>query len=130
MSQFHEFQPNESHDDVPQTDQLGGNPPQIPPVASSRQEPRQERLRHVLYGSLEAIDTTIKNLHARNYADPGDWCDPIPVPLNRTDAAQQSGNRTDAAQQSGTEAGWLSGVEATDPPRQWMVIMTKILLID
>jgi hypothetical protein len=120
MSQFHEFQPNEPHDDAPQTDPVGGNPPQIPPVASSRQEPRQERLRHVLYGSLEAIDTTIKNLHARNYADPGDWCDPIPVPLNRTDAAQQSG----------TKAGWLSGVEATDPPRQWMVIMTKILLID
>ena len=120
MSQFSEFQPNESHDDVPQTDQASGKPPQMPPVASSRQEPRQERLRHVLYGSLEAIDITIKNLHARNYADPGDWCDPIPVPLNRTDTAQQSG----------AEVVRLSGAEVTDSPRQWMVIMTKILLID
>jgi hypothetical protein len=77
MSQFNEFpsedfQPNESHDDVPQSDPVGGQPPQFPPVDASRQEPRQERLRHVLYGSLEAIDTTIKNLHARHYADPGD----------------------------------------------------------
>ena len=112
MSQFNEFQPNESSSDVPQADPVGGQPPQFPPVDASRQEPRQERLRHVLYGSLEAIDTTIKNLHARHYADPGDWCDPIPVPPNRNEAAQPS------------------GAEATDTPRQWMVIMTKILLIE
>lgn len=124
MSQFHEFQPenrqpedlhsqaaqpaeqqtNAASSDVPQTDQTGDKPPQLPPVGTSRQEPRQERLRHVLYGSLEAIDITIKNLHARRYADSGDWCDPIPVPP--------------------------SAARDTAEPEQWMVIMTKILLIE
>ena len=90
----------------------------------------------MLYGSLEAIDTTIKNLHARHYADPGDWCDPIPVPLNRAETTGQGGaeaarlSGVEAARRSGVEAARLSGVEATDVPRQWMVIMTKILLIE
>ena len=104
MSQFSEFQPNESSGDVPQSDPVGGQPPQLPPVGASRQEPRQERLRHVPYGSLDAIDITIKNLHARNYANADDWSDPIPFTPN--------------------------GVEGGDGPEQWMVILTKILLIE
>ena len=104
MSQFNEFQSNQFQPDTPQPDQSGSNPPNLPPVSSSRQEPRQERLRHVLYGSLDAIDITIKNLHARNYADPGDWSDPIPVPPSKG--------------------------AAIDPPQQWMAIMTKLLLLE
>jgi hypothetical protein len=61
-------------------------------------------VRHLLYGSLAAIDRTIKILHAYGYADPNDWSDPLPVPL--------------------------SGAVATDQPNQWMVILTKILLIE
>ncbi|MGB3135829.1 MAG: hypothetical protein WBB18_03390, partial [Nodosilinea sp.] len=37
-------------------------------------------VRHMLYGSLAAIDRTIKILHALGYTDPNDWSDPIPVP--------------------------------------------------
>jgi hypothetical protein len=104
MSQFDEFKPNDAHDEAVQPDQSRNQPPQIPPMASSRQQPRQERLRHVLYGSLEAIENTIKTLHARRYADPGDWSDPIPFNPN--------------------------GSEGFSGPEQWMVIMTKILLLD
>ena len=58
--------------------------------------PHQERVRHLLYGSLAGLDRTIKILHSLGYADPNDWSEPIP----------------------------------TGKPNQWMVIMTKILLIE
>jgi hypothetical protein len=61
-------------------------------------------VRHLLYGSLAALDRTIKILHAHGYADPNDWSDPIPVPL--------------------------SGAEVTERPNQWMVILTKTLLME
>jgi len=76
----------------------------IPSSHSAKPQPRPERVRHLLYGSLAGIDRTIKILHAYGYADPNDWSDPLPVPL--------------------------SGVEATDQSNQWMVILTKILLIE
>jgi hypothetical protein len=38
-----------------------------------------EKVRHLLYGSLAAIDRTIKILHTYGYADPNDWSDPIPT---------------------------------------------------
>ena len=58
--------------------------------------PHQERVRHLLYGSLAGIDRTIKILHTLGYADPNDWSEPIP----------------------------------TGKPNQWMVIMTKILVME
>jgi hypothetical protein len=61
----------------------------------------------MLYGSLrirEASTRTIKILHALGYADPNDWSDPSPC---RQAVPQQ-----------------------TDQPNQWMVIMTKTLLIE
>ncbi|MBE9110436.1 hypothetical protein IQ273_13525 [Nodosilinea sp. LEGE 07298] len=63
-----------------------------------------EKVRHMLFGSLVGIDRTIKILHSLGYADPNDWSDPIPVPP--------------------------SSAAATDHPNQWMVIMTKTLLIE
>ncbi|MBW4481427.1 MAG: hypothetical protein KME14_02675 [Tildeniella torsiva UHER 1998/13D] len=61
-----------------------------------------EKVRHMLYGSLAALDRTIKILHALGYADPNDWSDPIPVPPSAEGAA----------------------------PAQWMVIMTKTILLE
>jgi|GEM_PF-2017671 len=58
--------------------------------------PHQERVRHLLYGSLAGIDRTIKILHTLGYADPNDWSEPMP----------------------------------TGRPNEWMVIMTKILLLE
>ncbi|MBE9111013.1 hypothetical protein IQ273_16520 [Nodosilinea sp. LEGE 07298] len=62
-----------------------------------------EKVRHMTYGSLAALDRTIKILHALGYADPNDWSDPIPVPPS-------------------TET--RCGVET------WMVIMTKTILLE
>ncbi len=76
----------------------------LPPAQPTPPAPRPERVRHLLYGSLPALDRTIKILHAHGYADPNDWSDPMPVPLG--------------------------GAEAPDQPNQWMVILTKILLIE
>ena len=67
-------------------------------------QPRPERVRHLLYGSLAAIDRTIKILHAHGYADPNDWSDPIPVPPGG------------------------GAAPSTDMP--WMVILTKTLLLE
>jgi hypothetical protein len=61
-----------------------------------------EKVRHMLYGSLAALDRTIKILHTLGYADPNDGRDPIPVP-------------------PGAE-----GATTT----QWMVIMTKTVLLE
>ncbi|MBD2234456.1 hypothetical protein [Phormidium tenue] len=63
-----------------------------------------EKVRHMLYGSLAALDRTIKILHALGYADPNDWSDPLPVPPSTEDAASA--------------------------PAQWMVIMTKTILLE
>jgi hypothetical protein len=86
----------------PESDASGAS--NVPPASSSeRQQPRPERVRHVLYGSLQGLDRTIKILHSLNYADPNDWCDPVPVPT--------------------------SG-ETTAPFSQWMVVMDKRLLLE
>jgi hypothetical protein len=38
----------------------------FPPASSSNRQPRPERVRHVLYGSLEGLDRAIKILHSLN----------------------------------------------------------------
>ena len=78
----------------------------LPPSSRSTPQARPERVRHMLYGSLAAIDRTIKILHARGYADPNDWSDPIPAPP------------------SGIEPGY------PDEPQTWMAILTKTVLIE
>ncbi len=65
-----------------------------------------EKVRHMLYGSLAAIDRTIKILHALGYSDPNDWSAPIPVPPT-----------------SGTPG-------PTSPAGAWMAIATKTVLIE
>jgi hypothetical protein len=76
----------------------------LPPAQPNQPHPRPERLRHLLYGSRAGIDRTIKILHALGYAEPNDWSEPLPVP---------PGNPG------------LSGTEG-----QWMVILTKTLLME
>ncbi|MBW4481264.1 MAG: hypothetical protein KME14_01850 [Tildeniella torsiva UHER 1998/13D] len=63
-----------------------------------------EKVRHMLYGSLAGIERTIKILHAIGYADPNDWSDPLPVPQSDANPATK--------------------------PNQWMVIMTKTVLLE
>ncbi|MBE9108561.1 hypothetical protein IQ273_03910 [Nodosilinea sp. LEGE 07298] len=85
----------------------------LPPSSRSTPQPRPERVRHMLYGSLAAIDRTIKILHALGYADPNDWSDPIPAP-------------------PGVETRSSSGVEmpASSGAETWMAILTKTVLIE
>jgi hypothetical protein len=84
-----------------------------PPASSSNPQPQPERVRHVLYGSLRGLDRAIKILHSRGYADPNDWCEPIPVPI------PEAGFR-----------GEHSPTTTTEPPNQWMVVMDKILRLE
>jgi hypothetical protein len=93
----------------PESDASGAS--DLPPTSSQRPQPQPERVRHVLYGSLRGLDRAIKILHSRGYADPNDWCEPIPVP---TPAADSSGGRSPIA----------------EPPNQWMVVMDKILRLE
>ncbi|MBD2260106.1 hypothetical protein [Pseudanabaena sp. FACHB-2040] len=61
-----------------QSNDLGAQPPTVPPAQSSQPKPRREKVTNVLYGSLEALDRMTKQLHTLHYADPNDWSDPIP----------------------------------------------------
>ncbi len=85
----------------------------LPPSANSPQPPRPERVRHLLYGSLPALDRTIKILHALGYADPNDWSDPLPVP-----------------QGGGAPPATSTGVTPPSAVEVWMVILTKTLLME
>jgi hypothetical protein len=39
--------------------------------------PTAEPIRHLLFGSLSAVRSTICTLHKLGYADPNDWSQPI-----------------------------------------------------
>ncbi|MGB5915626.1 MAG: hypothetical protein WBG63_12235 [Phormidesmis sp.] len=43
-------------------------PPQLPP-----HEVSDDSIRHLLFGTLEAVQQTVHNLHSRGYAEPNDW---------------------------------------------------------
>jgi hypothetical protein len=47
------------------------------PSPAAPRLPRQERVRHVLFGSLKALDRTVKILHVLGYAEPNDWSPPL-----------------------------------------------------
>ena len=46
----------------------------FPPSGSAN-----EIVRHTLYGSLRAVQSTIRLLYKLNYAEPNDWSKPIPT---------------------------------------------------
>ncbi|NJL44951.1 MAG: hypothetical protein HC922_02790 [Leptolyngbyaceae cyanobacterium SM2_3_12] len=48
--------------------------PESAPTTSHR-----EAVRHLLFGSPQAVDRTIKKLHVKGYADPNDWSHPMPT---------------------------------------------------
>ena len=52
------------------------------PSYSPRPEPRYESLRHLVFGSAIAVQTTIKLLHRLNYAEPNEWSKLIPTDKN------------------------------------------------
>ncbi|MGD1856566.1 MAG: hypothetical protein ACFB2W_20190 [Leptolyngbyaceae cyanobacterium] len=38
---------------------------------------QHETVRHMMFGSLTAVQLTIQDLHQRHYAEPNDWSRPI-----------------------------------------------------
>ena len=46
-------------------------------LATTTSSPEYEVVRHLLSGSLSAVQATIKRLHKLNYAEPNDWSQPI-----------------------------------------------------
>lgn len=46
------------------------NPPQQHPPENSFSE---DSIRHMLFGTIEAVQQTVRNLHSRGYAEPNDW---------------------------------------------------------
>jgi hypothetical protein len=89
----------------PESDADGAS--NLPPASSSHPQPQPERVRHVLYGSLRGLDRAIKILHHLRYADPNDWCDPIPVPPVNPNSPEERSRSN-----------------------QWMVVMDKILRLE
>ncbi|MEO0759585.1 MAG: hypothetical protein AAFY78_22230 [Cyanobacteria bacterium J06648_16] len=39
--------------------------------------PEHETVRHLLFGSLTAVQLTVEDLYKKHYAEPNDWCKPI-----------------------------------------------------
>jgi len=44
-----------------------------------KSSPRNEPVRHLLYGSPQAVQIVIKTLHQRGYAEPNEWSRPMPT---------------------------------------------------
>ncbi len=53
-----------------QTAQPAASPAPIPPVPP-------EQVRHLLFGTLAAVQSTIRLLHSVGYAEPNDWSRPM-----------------------------------------------------
>lgn len=54
---------------------VGLSQPESPAKAAA--QTALESMRHLLFGSPVAIETTIKRLHKLGYAEPNDWSRPI-----------------------------------------------------
>lgn len=58
----------------PPIQQPGYSPIRLPdPV------PGDDMVRHMLFGSLDPVQATIRDLHARRYAEPNDWSRLLPT---------------------------------------------------
>ncbi len=48
-----------------------------PPDDGWGRSPQPENIRHLVFGTLVAVRSTIKQLHKLGYAEPNDWSKPI-----------------------------------------------------
>jgi hypothetical protein len=58
----------------PSTSDAAASPVQ---AANQPYDPPFEAVRHMVFGSLGAVQATIARLHHLNYAEPNDWSKPI-----------------------------------------------------
>ena len=47
--------------------------------SNPKPNPHNEPVRHLLYGSPQAVREVIKNLHRRGYAEPNEWSRSMPT---------------------------------------------------
>ncbi|MEM8612011.1 MAG: hypothetical protein AAGF93_08325 [Cyanobacteria bacterium P01_H01_bin.105] len=57
----------------------GAGASNIPPANNSLPEYEYETVNHTLFGTLDAVQNTIKQLHKLSYAEPNDWSRPLPT---------------------------------------------------
>ncbi|MEL6229450.1 MAG: hypothetical protein AAFR24_06015 [Cyanobacteria bacterium J06627_3] len=57
----------------------GAGVPTVPSATDSLPDHQFEIVRHTLFGTLTAVQNTIKLLHKLNYAEPNDWSRPLPT---------------------------------------------------
>ena len=65
--------------DAPASTVPGASQSQASPAQPDSPPPtcQQEPIRHMLFGSLSAVQSTIRLLYKLNYAEPNDWSQPI-----------------------------------------------------
>ena len=68
------FEPCDRHDRT-------ADGPIIPPIGGSASSsgPGYGTARHLVFGTRQVLRLTIANLHKRGYAEPNDWCKPLPT---------------------------------------------------
>ena len=55
-------------------------PPVVRPTIPATNSPFQpDKVRHLIFGTLNTLRFTIKDLHKRGYAEPNDWSQPLPT---------------------------------------------------
>ncbi len=57
----------------------GAGAANLPPAHNPLPDYEFDIVRHTLFGTLDAVQNTIKLLHKLNYADPNDWSRPLPT---------------------------------------------------
>ncbi|MGD1857316.1 MAG: hypothetical protein ACFB2W_24030 [Leptolyngbyaceae cyanobacterium] len=57
----------------------GAGASNIPPADNALPDYDFETVNHTLFGTLDAVQNTIKLLHKLNYAEPNDWSRPLPT---------------------------------------------------
>ncbi|MEO0350606.1 MAG: hypothetical protein AAF282_11230 [Cyanobacteria bacterium P01_A01_bin.15] len=56
--------------------------PVVLPATPATSTPFQpDKVRHLMFGTVGALQFTIKDLHRRGYADPNEWSQPLPTGL-------------------------------------------------
>ncbi|MBE9070872.1 hypothetical protein IQ260_29995 [Leptolyngbya cf. ectocarpi LEGE 11479] len=62
-----------------QDNSQGAGASNVPPADGTLPEYEYEIVNHTLLGTLDAVQNTIKQLYALNYAEPNDWSRPLPT---------------------------------------------------
>ncbi len=51
----------------------------LPAIPATNSPFQPDKVRHLIFGTLNTIRFTIKDLHKRGYAEPNDWSQPLPT---------------------------------------------------